>query len=609
MKELRRVYPNKGVEAEYRKKLGKLVNNMSKSVMYWLLADWGGRTAREMAIILRKRIKQWDKVFGKEAEKIALWFVKSVKKHTEFGMKSAFREAGYKLKADVPKNTELGVEIENKALIKSIPEKYFTGIETIAMMALLYGWSRETLADEIQKRYRITIRRTKLIAADQTHKTTELFKRAICIESNIWLGKWVYTWRSEKPRESHVEMDGTIFDLRKGCYNREDNEYIFPAQKINCYHKDTEVMTKNGFKKFINLSPDDKILTLNPETKDLEYANIKNFFAKKIDNIVHIKGKSLDMAVDPNHTFFTYKKIEHKKGKYSLEPRFIDGIENLGKMSNKFFGSSKWIGEEPEFIFIGNKKIKTDVFCKFMGYYLSEGHIDHKICTTAVHITQFKHLDKMYDDIKGMGFHKNKGCLRLYDKEIVEYLRKFGYSYEKYVPDEILKLSSKYIRVFLDAYALGDGSLSKKIKMYGNVGKTNQKYYTSSKRMMDTLCECIIKSGKGVSVKLKEMKGKSVKFKNGEYHLNTDMYWITEKENVYMQLKTANMSLMPYNDFVYDIEVDKNHTLLVKYGSCIHWNSNCKCDFKPVIVEFEDDLRKLSEIGGYSKNVARGSNY
>lgn len=234
MKELRRVYPNKGVEAEYRKKLGKLVDLMSKSVMYWLLADWGGRTAREMAIILRKRIKQWDKVFGKEAEKISVWFVKRVKKHTEFGMKSAFREAGYKLRADVPKNTELGVEIENRSLIKSIPEKYFTGIETVAMMALFYGWSRETLADEIKKRYRITIRRTKLISSDQTHKTTELFKRAICQEAGIRYGRWVYTWRSEKPRESHVEMNGALFDLSKGCYDYYDNEYIFPAQKINC---------------------------------------------------------------------------------------------------------------------------------------------------------------------------------------------------------------------------------------------------------------------------------------------------------------------------------------------------------------------------------------
>ena len=234
MKELRRVYPNKGVEAEYRSRLKKLVDGMSKSVLYWLLADWGGRTAREMSVVLRKRISQWDKVFGKEAEKIALWFVKSVKRHTEFGMKSAFRSARLKRKTDVPKNVEKGVQIENTALIKSIPEKYFTGIETVAMMALLYGWSKDTLADEINKRYRITIRRTKLIASDQTHKTTELFKRAICQEAGIRYGRWVYTWRSEKPRESHIEMNGALFDLSKGCYDYYDNEYIFPAQKINC---------------------------------------------------------------------------------------------------------------------------------------------------------------------------------------------------------------------------------------------------------------------------------------------------------------------------------------------------------------------------------------
>ena len=246
MKELKQVYPNKGVEAEYRKKLGKLVDLMSKSVMYWLLADWGGRTAREMSIILRKRIKQWDKVFGKEADKIALWFVKSVKRHTEFGMKTAFRDAGLKLRSDVPKNTELGVEIENRALIRSIPEKYFTGIETVAMMALLYGWSKETLADEIQKRYRITIRRTKIIASDQTHKTTELFKRAICEESGIYIARWKYTYLSKKPRENHIEMNGGLFDIRVGCREVGTGELIYPGERINCSCSFSPVIVEYG---------------------------------------------------------------------------------------------------------------------------------------------------------------------------------------------------------------------------------------------------------------------------------------------------------------------------------------------------------------------------
>lgn len=588
MKELRRVPPNKGIEKEYRKKLEKLVKAMSASVMYWVLADWGGRTAFEMSMAIRKRIKKWDKIFGDKAEQIALWFVKSVKNHTEIGMKNAFKEAGYRMKRGTPKEIMKAIEYENVDLIKSIPAKYFLGVETVAMLAMMYGWSKTDLTDELDRRYNICKRRVKNIASDQTHKTTELFKKAICKNEGVRLGKWVYTWRSEKPRENHIMMDGLVFDLDKGALTPEGDEFIFPAQKINCYHKDTEVMTRDGFKRFYELNKNDEILTLNPITKELEYSYINKIYSKKVENVVHIKGKSLDLCVDPNHTFFTYKKIEHGNGCYTLEPRFIDGIENLGKNANKFYGSCNWVGEEPEFVYIGKKKIKTDVFCKFMGYYLSEGHIDHKIKTNAVHITQFKHLDQMYEDIKEIGFHKNKGCLRLYDKDIVNYLSSFGYSFEKYVPDEILKLSPKYIRIFLDAYALGDGSPRKKTVIYGNVGKTNQKYYTSSKRMMDTLCECIIKSGKAVSVKLKKTKGDSLKFKNGEYKLNTDMYWITEKENVYMQLKTAKIEVESYDDFVYDIEVEKNHTLLVKYGSCIHWNSNCKCEFRPVIPEFGD---------------------
>ena len=123
---------------------------------------------------------------------------------------------------------------------------------------------------------------------------------------------------------------------------------------------------------------------------------------------------------------------------------------------------------------------------------------------------------------------------------------------------------------------------------------------------MDTIVECIIKSGKAVSVKLLKRSGKITKFKNGEYKLNTDIYWITEKEKVFMQLYTAKIEVNTYNDFVYDIEVDKNHTLLVKYGSCIHWNSNCKCTFVPVVGEVGDDMYKEVEKNVYYKRVARG---
>lgn len=234
MIELKRVPPNIGVQTEYRKKLDSLVKAMSKSVLYWVLADYGNRTAREMALEIQKRIKQWKKVFGEKSDQIALWFVKSIRKNTEFGMKESFKKAGIKKFNGISKNDALLVEYENKSLIESIPEKYFTGVETVALLALAYGWSKGDLTAELVRRYNIAIRRVKLIARDQTQKATELFKRSICFNMGIRKGKWVYTYRSEKPRESHIELNGAIYDLEKGCYDYYENEYIHPAQKINC---------------------------------------------------------------------------------------------------------------------------------------------------------------------------------------------------------------------------------------------------------------------------------------------------------------------------------------------------------------------------------------
>lgn len=232
MKELKRVYTNKGIEEKYRKRLNKLALAMGASVMYWVLAEYGNRTSLEMARAIQKRIKQWKKVFGAKSEALAIWFVNSIRKQVETDMRNSFRGVGLKMREDVPQNTVKAVQVENNQLITSIPQKYFTGIETVAMLSILYGWSKERFKNELEKRNGIVMRRVKNITSDQAHKTTELFKRAICEENGIYFGKWTYTYRSETERIPHVQANGTIFDIRRGCLI--DGEYILPGEKINC---------------------------------------------------------------------------------------------------------------------------------------------------------------------------------------------------------------------------------------------------------------------------------------------------------------------------------------------------------------------------------------
>lgn len=232
MKTLKPVFANKGVEKDYKRKLDKLVDAMSASVMYWILADYENRSATEMAFAIQKRVKQWKKVFGEKADEMALWFAQKLKKHAEVGMNNSFKSAGLKMRKGISKNVQKAVEIENSSLIESIPEKYFTGVETVAMLALLYGWSKDEFKESLEKRYEVCKRRVKTIARDQTHKTNYIFTSDLCKENGIRYAKWVYTYRSEVPRESHIQADGQVFDIDKGCLI--DGEFIFPAQKINC---------------------------------------------------------------------------------------------------------------------------------------------------------------------------------------------------------------------------------------------------------------------------------------------------------------------------------------------------------------------------------------
>lgn len=234
MKKVRQVYANRGVEAEYRKRLDKLINAMSKSVMYWLMVDFNNKSAVEMAKAIQKRIKQWKKIFGDKSEPMALWFVQSIKKYTESGMRMAFRDVGITYPMRIPNNVINAVKIENDDLIKSIPEKYFDGIQTVCMLSLLYGWDKDRFKDELVKRQEITERRAKTIARDQSHKVNQIFKISMCKSIGVNKAMWRYTYVSQKPRETHIQMDGTLFDLDVGCYDPAVGRYIFPSELINC---------------------------------------------------------------------------------------------------------------------------------------------------------------------------------------------------------------------------------------------------------------------------------------------------------------------------------------------------------------------------------------
>ncbi|MBR2505961.1 MAG: hypothetical protein IKB70_03380 [Bacilli bacterium] len=492
-----------------------------------------------------------------------------------------------KVYSEVSENIKKTTIMNNTELIKSLQQQYHREISQCVYQSIIDGKPQKELVSLIKQAGAKTTRRANLIASDQVNKAHSVLYRQELKQHGIKKMRWIHLGGGKTDRKTHITnapkgLNGAIFDVTKGLYDPSVNKYIFPAELPFCYDKNTEVYTENGFELVKDVKVGTKVLTLNPYTKNLEWGTCINTFEKDCENIAIIEGKRLHIAVDPNHTFFTYKRIEHTNGT-TIEPRFTQNVYMLGKRANKFYASSEWIGKEYESIKIGNKNIPINDYLFLMGYYLSEGNISSRNTTSEIKISQYTYLDKMYEDLKYFNPHKNKTAITIYDKDLKEYLRQFGKSDKKFVPQIIKDLSKDKIRIFLNAFCLGDGVLEKTRKTNLFEGKIYNVYSTSSKRLADDLTELIIKSGMAVNYRINRNKGKISQFKNGKYELKTDIYVLQECKSIYKQLETCDIREEKYNDKVYDIEVDTNHTLLIKSKTHIHWNSNCRCSLIPIL--------------------------
>ena len=103
--------------------------------------------------------------------------------------------------------------------------------------------------------------------------------------------------------------------------------------------------------------------------------------------------------------------------------------------------------------------------------------------------------------------------------------------------------------------------------------------------MEDDLGELIIKTGKSVRYKLNEVKGTENKFRNGTYTLNHNTWIISELTSQYRYFNKMQIKEVDYNKAVYDLEVEKHHTILTRRNGRVVWGSNCRCTLIPIVDE------------------------
>lgn len=372
----------------------------------------------------------------------------------------------------------------------------------------------------------------------------------------------------------------------------DDDKKVFIARNSwGCYDEKTEVLTKEGFKYFKDITYDDLFATIN-KSGELEYQNPQDIICYKYDgDMCSYKSSKVDLLVTPDHNM--YIKPIHSKKDFS----FVKACD----LSNKFFTVKRdavWNGVERESFQIPNilcsvnsssckvevppLEIKMDDFLEFFGYWISEGCLDKQECRRggyeySVLISQLKvdNRRKIKTLLDKMPFNYNETAkgFAIQNKQLYCYLEKFGYSNEKYLPSEILELSARQLKILYDALMLGDGTITKCINNSYKLA-----YYTTSKKLSDQFQEICLKIGYTSSIYIDDRVGQK---STGGYTYNYIGYQIRIQNSDMVAInKTKEHTLKNNNDKekycgnVYCVTVP-NHTLFVRRNGKTCWCGNC----------------------------------
>ncbi len=199
---LRGVKPNLGLEAAYRKKLERMVESIHRSVVYFVSAGYRQHTpvlaqdaspAEWLSRIVRALRRRWTKKIEATAPKLAEYFSQAVEKRSTDALKKILKDGGiavdFRLTAAMRDILDATVN-GNVALIKSIPQQYFTQVEGIVARGVTTGNDLKQITDDLQQAFGVSRRRAAFIAGDQCRKANSAFtierQRSVGITKGIW---------------------------------------------------------------------------------------------------------------------------------------------------------------------------------------------------------------------------------------------------------------------------------------------------------------------------------------------------------------------------------------------------------------------------------------
>jgi len=280
-----------------------------------------------------------------------------------------------------------------------------------------------------------------------------------------------------------------------------------------CFDELTEILTRDGWKNYKEISENDFFATLN-EKGELEYQKPLRIVTYSGKRKMHLlQTKFLDFCTTLGHEHYV-QAFNNKAQGGRTSFRKETSAEIFGKR-RCFKKTAIWKGEEVEYFYLPSYKrkwtnseryyckpelkIKMDAFLKLVGYYLSEGNCNRN--TVFISQKEGRKKQEMLRDLRNLPFKVGTGNGKIWinDVRLASYMKTLGTSArEKRLPRELLNLSSRQLRILWNAIVKGDGWKH----------CNSEAYSTTSTELADQLQELLLKIGAwGTIIKRKMTQG------------------------------------------------------------------------------------------------------
>lgn len=272
------------------------------------------------------------------------------------------------------------------------------------------------------------------------------------------------------------------------CNRNEQRSAMEEAFGYDCYlNSKTLFLTENGWKKYYDITEVDKLATVNPITKNLEFQNFVERIDKDFTGEINVlETHNTKCYVTNNHRMFISDVHRSKSNNFSSIYNEDNSNWHYSSMENLLNSNKSYYHILRRFNNNNKDYNISDELLIIIGMYVSEGSLlksDNKKTIKGVSISQLTSNDnfnkyprgiKDYKIIEYKHKRKNKyeSTFNIYNSKLGKLLLEYcgEYSNNKKLPNFISQLSERQASLLLNVMLAGDGSNRK----FSDV------YYTSS---------------------------------------------------------------------------------------------------------------------------------